>query len=81
MIQGTRILLALLLAGFLRLAGLPPAEAIEHTEGNGRNGKEVHRRDGFPVISKKASVLLAPGLSELVSSSGKSFVPRYRNRA
>ena len=53
MIQGTRILLDLLLAGFLRLAGLPPAEAIEHTEGNGRNGKEVHRRDGFPVISKK----------------------------
>src|SRR5580704_16573799 len=28
-------------------------EAIEHTEGDGRNGKEVHRRDGFPVISKK----------------------------
>jgi len=28
-------------------------EAIEHTEGYGRNGKEVHRRDGFPVISKK----------------------------
>jgi len=28
-------------------------EAIEHTEGDGRNGKEVHRRDGLPVISKK----------------------------
>ena len=28
-------------------------EAIEHTEGDGRNGKEVHRRDGFPVISKQ----------------------------
>src|SRR5438309_1224333 len=29
-------------------------EAIEHTEGDGRNGKEVHRRDGFSVISKKS---------------------------
>src|SRR6202040_105513 len=28
-------------------------EAIEHTEGDGRNGKEVHRPDGFPAISKK----------------------------
>ena len=28
-------------------------EAIEHTESNRRHGEEVHRRDGFPVISKK----------------------------
>ena len=28
-------------------------EAIEDTEGYGRNGKEVHRCDSFPVISKK----------------------------
>src|SRR6266446_3966333 len=28
-------------------------EAIEHTESNRRHGEEVHRRDGFPVISNK----------------------------
>ena len=28
-------------------------EAIEHTERNRWYGEEIHRRDGFPMISKK----------------------------
>jgi hypothetical protein len=28
-------------------------EAVEHTERDHRHGKEVHRRDGFPVIPQE----------------------------
>ena len=28
-------------------------EAIKHTESDGWNGEEIHRCDGFPVVSKK----------------------------
>jgi hypothetical protein len=28
-------------------------EAVEHTEGDGRDGEEVHGRDGFSMVSQK----------------------------
>lgn len=34
-------------------------EAVEHAEGDGRNGEEINRSDGFPWLPKKASRHLA----------------------
>jgi hypothetical protein len=35
-------------------------EAVEHAEPDGRNRKEVHRRDGFPVNAKKREPAFGP---------------------
>ena len=42
----------------LRLKNTPPVmrddeKAVEHSEGRRRDGKEIHRSDGFPMIAKK----------------------------
>ena len=34
-------------------------EAVEQAEGDGRDGEEIHRRDGFPMVTKKGEPALA----------------------
>jgi hypothetical protein len=52
-------------------------EAVEHTESDRRHGEEIHRGNGFPVVSKKSEPSLGRlRISEPVSSSGRSF---FRN--
>jgi hypothetical protein len=46
-------------------------EAVEHPEGERRNGKEIHGRDGFPVVTKKGK----PALARL-SFRGARFIQR-----
>jgi hypothetical protein len=33
-------------------------ETVEYAEGDGRNGEEIHRRDGFPMVAKKGKPAL-----------------------
>jgi hypothetical protein len=33
-------------------------EAVEHAEGDGRNGEEINRSDGFPMATKKGEPAL-----------------------
>ena len=35
-------------------------KAVEHSEGQRRDGKEIHRGDGFPMIAQKSSQALGP---------------------
>jgi len=34
-------------------------EAVEHAEDDGRDGEEIHRRDGFLEVAKKGKPALA----------------------
>ena len=45
-------------------------EAVEHPKRDRRNGKEIHGRDGFPVITKKGKPALATSWSSDAEDEG-----------
>ena len=66
------------MASHLTLKNTPPVmrddeKAVEHSEGQRRDGKEIHRGDGFPMIAKKGR----PSPSRLSTPRRSPHPPRH----